>query len=344
MTELARRQVLAVMATAAAIVASCKMPEQSPPGVIGMCVHMIDSDPVDMARQFDLMARMHVTFVRVDFNWAAVEGTRGQYDWSYTDRIVEHAAARGMEILALLSYTPGWARPPGTTTHDAPTRTVDFAEFARAAAKRYLTRGVRSWEIWNEPNSSDHWHPRPDVNRYGELFTAAAAAIRNIDPDATVMTGGLTRGGDTPDGRRISQITFLSGLYRNGAAQVADAIAIHPYSFPYLPSGSAEGIEGTYQSLPAIRALTRRYGDTEKKIWITEFGAPTGTDPEAMSERDQATSLLEARRLAESWEWVGPLIFYEVRDGGTDPTDLEQNFGVVRADMTPKDAAKALMR
>lgn len=331
-----------VLAVVGLLLASCQSSAAEPrPVPIGMGVHMLYDDPAAVGRQFDLMKQMKVSWVRVDFDWSAIETERGHYDWSYPDRMVTEATARGMQVLALLTYTPNWARPPGTTSHAPPDSDADFAQFASAAAGRYSPRGVHSWEIWNEPNISGFWEPRPDVDRYGTLLRAAADAIRGIDRAATLITGGLTRGTDTPDGLRISQTTFVEGLYANGAAQHADAIAVHPYSFPFLPASS--DLVGGYADLPRIHDVTRRNDDGGKKIWITEFGAPTGTAAEAMSEADQKMSVQQARSMAESWNWAGPLIYYELRDSGTDPADLEQNFGVLRADLSPKDAATALM-
>ena len=86
-----------------------------------------------------------------------------------------------------------------------------------------------------------------------------------------------------------------------------------------------------------------KHGDGQTKIWITEFGAPTGEGPDAVSDQMQAAILLQARHQAEEWEWAGPLIYYELVDGGTDPTDIEQNFGVLRENLTLKASALALM-
>ncbi len=337
-----RSAILTLLLVAAVAVTSCAAPVASARAPdIGMCVRMQYAGPAEIEQQFGLMAQMNVKLVRVDFDWSAIEGQRGRYNWSYTDRMVDAARARNMRVVALMSYTPGWARPPGTDSHTPPLSDADFGGFARAAASRYAPLGVRDWEIWNEPNSSDYWVPKPDVEKYGTLFRAAAEAIRGVDATATLITGGLTRGTDTPDGRRLAQATFVDAMYRNGIAQTADAIAVHPYSFPALPVGV--GPVGGFAELPELHALMQRWGDADKKIWITEFGAPTGNAPEAMSERDQAATLTAAGRMAESWDWLGPLIFYELKDAGTDPTDLEQNFGMVRADLSLKDAGKSLL-
>ncbi len=62
-----------------------------------------------------------------------------------------------------------------------------------------------------------------------------------------------------------------------------------------------------------------------------------------MSEQDQASTLLQARQVVDTWDWAGPLIYYELEDGGTDPAEIEQNFGVLRADGSFKLAAIALI-
>ncbi|OBI74859.1 cellulase family glycosylhydrolase [Mycobacterium sp. E740] len=309
---------------------------------IGMSVRMGGTDPATVARQFDLMAQMKVKWVRTDFDWSWIEQNRGQFDWGYPDLIVKEASARGMKVLALLTYTPAWAREPNTTSHAPPADAAQFAAFAAAAAERYARRGVRHWEIWNEPNAREFWEPKPDADRYGELFGAAAAAVRKVDPDATLLTGGLTRGGDAPDGSLVSQTTYLERLYGNGTAQQADAVAVHPYSFPFLPMQPNQEIGG-FRGLPEVHDLMSRHGDGDKKIWITEFGAPTGTGPAAVSEDAQAEAIVQAREQVQGWSWAGPLFYFELRDGGDDRGDLHQNFGVLHRDLRPKLSGEALL-
>jgi polysaccharide biosynthesis protein PslG len=314
-----------------------------PPAELGMCINIAEADPATVSRQFDLMAAMKVTWIRADFDWAAIESERGQFNWDYTDRVVHEASTRHMNVIALIAYTPAWARQPATTSHAPPDQVSDYANFAKAAAARYAPDGVRTWEIWNEPNSNEFWQPRPDPDRYGQLFHAAAPAIRAVDPGATVLTAGLTRGADKADGTLLSQTTYLEHLYANGTAQLASAIAIHPYSFPWLPKEHPPSLVGGFYDLPNLHSLMVRHGDGGKKIWITEFGAATGTAAGAMSSADQAKTVLQARRQVQYWDWAGPLIYYELVDAGNDPNDIQQNFGLVRTNLGLKPAAKALM-
>src|ERR1700712_255669 len=106
----------------------------------GMTVHYRGADAATLKRQFDLMADMHVTWVRMDVDWSAVESERGQFDWSYPDKIFDEAVARGMKVLIVVAFSPAWAHPSvaaptATISHSRPDAIADFAAFARVAAE-----------------------------------------------------------------------------------------------------------------------------------------------------------------------------------------------------------------
>lgn len=93
-------------------------------------------------------------------------------------------------------------------------------------------------------------------------------------------------------------------------------------------------------------------GDADKKIWITEYGAPTGgPGPSATVENSetatntwhvdeplQAKMLQEAVKLYKSYDWVGPFFWYSYKDAGTSQDSNENFFGLVRADGSHKPA------
>ncbi|MDA2891465.1 cellulase family glycosylhydrolase [Mycolicibacterium sp. BiH015] len=314
---------------------------------IGMTLHLRGADAATVKREFDLMAAMNVTWVRIDIDWSAVEPRRGKLQWEQTDLLVREAVAHNMNVLVMLGFTPAWAQPAGANSlpdprHSRPKDLAAFGNFARLAAERYAPLGVRSWEIWNEPNTVKFWPTRPDADEYGNLFRTAAASIRGVDPRATLLIGGLGPQYDTP-GNEIPPAEYLEQLYSNGAAQLADGIAVHPYSYPHLPMDPAQRQIGGFVDLPELQAVMAAHGDGDKLVWITEFGAPTGTSVNAVSEAQQAAILMAARDQVAQWNWAGPLMYYELVDGGTDPSDGEQNFGVLRTDLSLKAAALALM-
>jgi hypothetical protein len=85
-----------------------------------------------------------------------------------------------------------------------------------------------------------------------------------------------------------------------------------------------------------------RNGDSDGLVWLSEFGAPTGTSDRAVSPDRQAQIVADAVRLSQEWEWVGPLLLYSGRDSGPNLADAEDNFGIVTLDFRPKPALDAL--
>src|SRR5687767_9839102 len=62
--------------------------------------------PTDLARELDLVVGAGASWVRLDFQWSAIESVRGKYDWTAPDRVVAAASARGLHVLGMPAYTP----------------------------------------------------------------------------------------------------------------------------------------------------------------------------------------------------------------------------------------------
>lgn len=298
----------------------------------------VDDDPRTLAKDLDLVVASGAHWIRVPFSRPNIQTAPETFRWAATDRVVAAAAARGLRILGLVAYTPAWDRPAGTSWQWGPINPAGFAKFARAAARRYAPQGIHTWEVWNEPNISEFWSPRPDAAAYGRLFKASAAAIRAADPHSRVITGGLVGVADGSDGNKVSPAKFIATLYKNGAANIADAIALHPYSYPYRPSDVAPGDWNGFTGVGDIRGLMQLHGDQNKALWATEYGAPTGTGRSAVSEATQASLLDEGIRLWNTLKATGPIFLHSSRDKGSDPASVEANFGVARSDFSRKKA------
>ncbi|MCX6467823.1 MAG: beta-xylosidase [Corynebacteriales bacterium] len=297
----------------------------------------------DLARTLDMTAEGGMRWIRFDVPWSSVEATRGQYDWAATDRVVDAARARGLTILGIVDTTPTWARLPGALDKEfsLPNDTAAFGNFAGLAARRYADR-ITAWEVWNEPNIVNFAAPAPDVAVYGRMLSAASIAIRtNAAPGVTIVTAGLSPAVD--GGGNIAPTRFLSTLYRVADSASWDAVGIHPYSYPYLPLDSSSKSFNAFAQLPALYATMRRNGDGAKKLWVTEYGAPTGgTSKQRVSEQFQADSLWSAIMSTRSRGHFGPFFVYSLRDAGTDTSDVEDNFGLLRNDFSPKKAYGAV--
>jgi len=298
---------------------------------------VLDYQPAELDRYMSAVRASGASWFRVAVDWSRVERTRGRLDWSATDGVLAAAQRHGLRVLALLSYTPRWARIPAagpSDTHGYPADPQTFGDFARAAATRYSAQ-VDTWEIWNEPNIEQFFTPAPDVAIYTALLRSAYTAIHAIQPNATVLSGGLAPATDTaPD---IAPPTFVEQLYNSDANRWFDGVAIHPYVYPVLPSDSGSGAYNTFQRMQLIRTSMLNGGDAAKKVWITEFGAPTSSTPRGVSADAQAAGITEAIDLAR-------LFVYTLVDGGADGRNIEDNFGLLTTGRSPKPAYLAVQR
>lgn len=278
--------------------------------------------------------------IRINANWSEVVSAEGVYDWSVLDMRVDHALNAGLTPLLLIHSVPDWQTIPGpgeiTELHRE--FAANYAEFAGAVADRY-GQNVDGYEIWNEPNLHKFW-PNPDVAHYVTLIRAAYPAIHAADPDATVISAGLAPAVDTYN--QIDPVTFLDQFYALGGNDFADAIGMHPYSHPEMPSYVADW--NTFGKLGAITDLMRANGDGDKKLWLTEYGAPTQPvdGNRTVSPEMQAAMIVEAYELAAANPAIGPMFIYTLIDNAPASNDPESHFGIYYEDRRPKPAAAAI--
>jgi hypothetical protein len=293
----------------------------------------------EIGAELDVARGAGARWIRFDLNWAVVQAAgRNRWNWAPFDRVIRAARARNLKVLGTIWYTPDWARPKGTPPHHPPTNPAMFRRFTGAVARRYKGLGVHHWEIWNEPNIPQAWHPWPSPRGYGRLLAAGARGLRANDRHAVVITGGLSPASNK--GASIAPVTFLRGLYRAGYKRAFDAVGHHPHMFPYLPSTKAAWSpwRQMFATRPSLRSVMVRHGNRRKKIWATEYGAPTGGDRAVTQER-QARILTTGYRLWAAYRWAGPLFWFSIRDRG--PVSWHTTCGLVREDYAAKAAYAA---
>ena len=303
----------------------------------------------DQTRDLDAIAASGAKWINLDIDWNHIQYD-GPSTWRWnaaTDRVVLNARARGLNIIGTAAYSPPWARaadcPPGEL-HCLPANPDDYGRFVGAAAQRYgsqspierLRGSVMTWQIWNEPNHREFSLPRPDPDRYTAMLKAAYVAAKAADPNTTVITGGTAPAPDAADGTEYSPETWLRGLYARGAHGYFDAVGHHPYMFPTNPLDAHWWNAFTQTQFLYDQMVAN--GDGNKKVWGTEMGAPTGTDPEALSEAQQSQWVHD---YFQGWNttfraFTGPLVWFQLRDSGTNIADRWQNLGLERSDRSLK--------
>ena len=293
-----------------------------------------------------------IGIVRQTFSWARIETAPNVLDFTVYDEVMGAAALAGVAVLPVLMDPPSWrSTAPATGALDdmyPPREPAAMAVLAGLLVQRYGPAGtfwaarpelprspVRSWQVWNEPNTPNFWAPAPDPAGYTELLRAVSAAIHAADPAAEVVTAGLPA-----SDHGIGLREFLDAMYDAGARGTFDTLAIHPYA------SDAATVLGVLQ---VARDVADRRGDAQRPIWATEFGWATGGPPVTISatEDEQATLLRDAivlmQRARAALELRGFIVF-RWRDVPLNPGQLDFwpfHAGLLRVDGTRKPSLQA---
>ena len=338
---------LVTSATTAVGLAAATAPPASAAGAlpaVGVQFHATWSDYNDAQRiaVLDKLAAAHIGWVRIDLGWQTFEETgKGQLQQWYVnvaDQAINAANARGIKVLASLIGTPAWANG-GQANNVPPSNMNDYADFARWAATHFRGR-VAAWEVWNEPNQSAFWSTT-DPGQYAAMLRAAYPAFKAGDPGATVVGGVVALNDDA----------WLARMYAAGARGSFDVLSTHPYQGPAnaAPEVPDNGQAWVTDHIGAVHTLMVANGDGNKPIWATEIGwsshANTGSEPTwklGVSEQQQADfTVRTVQMLATRHPYVTNVFFYNERNKATgDPQ--EDNYGILRRDLTPKPVYGAL--
>jgi len=264
----------------------------------------------------ELIKGAGASWIRDEVYWSQIEKKKGVFDFPpQYDHYLKAARARGIQVLLILDFgnvLHTRAEKAGPATE--PERSA-FAGYCREVVKRYGPLGVRHFEIWNEPNASMFWKPRPNPAEYARLLEAAYKACKDTDPGSTVL-GCSTSGTD---------VDFISGVLAAGGGRFMDAISFHPYCQPSPPE------QRLLADIARLKALA-----PEKPLWITEIGYPTHAGAAGVDEETQADYLVRTFLLARTSPSIERVFWYDFQNDGEDRGEAEFNFGLVRMERTPK--------
>lgn len=186
--------------------------------------------------------------------WSAVEPEPGARNWAAlkpAEDEIRQLADQGLTPIVIIHGTPKWAQQlPGTVCGPIKPDALDaFATFAQELAARYSQPpyNVHHWEIWNEPDVDSRvgsnspfgcWGNTKDPyyggGYYAEMLKRTYPAIKQADPAAKVLLGGLLLDCDPdhpPAGKDCSSARFFEGVLRNGGGAAFDILAYHSYAY-----------------------------------------------------------------------------------------------------------------
>jgi hypothetical protein len=320
-------------------------------GFYGVNVQQVFSGPPSSWQtRLAAMSGGGLQLARIDARWSEIEpsppsGGVHNYDWSEYDAMVQAMAQQGLRWYPIVAYSTSWAGviPGDSNSVVAPAHVDDFTAYAAALARRYGRGGtfwsghpwlpqlpVSDYEIWNEENSNAFMRPQTSApEAYADLYMAARAAIKSVDPAADVVVGGLALGkpGVT------DEIRFLQRMYahRPDLAGHVDGVGLHPYQ---------QSLADTYMRLGRFRQALDLLAGPSVPIEITEVGWATTS----VSESDRATDLsLLAEQLPHSDCNVDRLIPYTWLTQESNGSDPEDWFGIWNHDGSGKPSGMAYL-
>lgn len=281
---------------------------ESPWGM-GVYLYRYPHNPEGHARMDQAAAMAQaagVKWSREEFSWGRMETKPGEYAFDFYDVVVDTALRHGISVYGLLAYWSQWTQPYTEEGID------DFCQWARATVRHFKDR-VKHWEIYNEPNIFFWSGPR---ELYPMLVKKCYAAIKEEDPEAQVLaisTAGIDR-------------AFINQCLEADAP--FDILTIHPYRGRLADRGFRNELESVAELVGG------------RPVWITEMGWSSQIG--GVDERTQAQLLARCYLGAVASGACQNVSWYDFRNDGNDPFYNEANFGVIRNDMTPKPAYRAL--
>ena len=273
------------------------------------------------------MERGGIDVIRIPVAWSTVQPTRnGGYDWDSFDSQVQLAAQNNLQVLPVLYHSPRWATgvPERLPIYTAAQRRA-WRAFVREAVGRYGPGGefwqpdpveaaaracslcatlrsnpiaarvapdtpiipIREWQLWNEQNFFYFTKPA-SPQRYARMLRISSPAIRNIDPRAKVILGGLFGRPKERPPKAMAAAAFLSKLYNvRGIKPYFDGVALHPYA------STARQLEIISES---VRRIMRRNRDARTGFYITEMGWGSQANSNVSFEKGLAGQARELRR------------------------------------------------
>ena len=221
----------------------------SAPVVTAQPVTCIQMNHLNKHAELSLFENAGVYWTRFDgFHWdllEPVEQAIPAYKWGEVDETaLKDAANAGAQVVAMVQFAPDWAQKyPGVACGPFAEAALDkFARFMHALVSRYSQPpyNIKYWEIGNEPDI-DHslvdphsgygcWGDQSDPyyggGYYAEMLKATYGQIKEADPQAQLLIGGLLLDCDPTNPPRTSLNSgqykdctpsrFLEGILKNG--------------------------------------------------------------------------------------------------------------------------------
>jgi hypothetical protein len=186
---------------------------------------------------------------------------------------------------------------------------------------------ITSIELGNEP-----YFGEMSAEEYAATVGPVLEEVNRLNLPVTVVLPSRVYGSNT---------SWMDTLYKliPNLNDYFDAFAEHPYWYGHEPAST--GPAGPFGRIDTTRRRMNEHGANTKAIWITEYGESTAEcGEECVGEDTQAAHLkqmLDAIVTRSDWG-VKMISVFQLRDRGTESSDRERQFGLIREDGSPKPA------
>jgi Glycosyl hydrolases family 39 len=187
----------------------------------------LDRDMTDYEQYKGYIAPLGIKRLRMQAGWAKTEKIKGQYDWTWLDKIINDAAQRGFQPWLETGYGNTIYEGGGGVNLSAGIPNSEVAltawdKWVAALVTRYKDK-VKDWEVWNEPNFGDNDINKPEA--VAELNIRTAEIIKKIQPEAKIS--GLAMGHIDLE----YADTFFKTIHKKRKMHLFDNMTYHDYVY-----------------------------------------------------------------------------------------------------------------
>jgi hypothetical protein len=283
---------------------------------------------INDAQLLDAVKDVGFSFIRTDLYWEAVKAADG-WHFSNFDSMMSKLTARKLGVLFILGYKHYLYSPdqPPTT----PAQLAAFYTYVYQSTLHFKNDAAR-FEVWNEEDDKKYWLADPSPSAYRNVLGTAVKAAKTANPNVVIGMGGV---------QQIDR-DFIRAVGDIGSASqpAPDAVSVHPYRLEY-----PETVFADYRVLRQDLSTYRKV----PQVWTTEWSYPSYGYTYVWDIKDGHSPIARAlqakyavRRFLVDWiSQISLTAYYNMRDSGTDPHDMEHNFGLLGADNTKLPAYNA---